>query len=205
MFNLKPDGLKRSAIFISVFFLLAFTTKSLVKNTSVLIVSESKLIVKGKTNVNKFDCVYNVQKLKDPISVFYEIENNKMVFKKTELVLENTCFDCGNKAINKDFQELLKSENHPNIFLKLKEIERLHENDSVLHTTLEIEIAGKTKEYQIALVSKNEKDLIVKGILFLNIRDFEIEPPKKLLGIITVNEIIEINFQLKIKEYLPHH
>ncbi|WNH12436.1 YceI family protein [Thalassobellus suaedae] len=192
--------MKKSIIFISAIFLLSFTTKKLVTNTSILIVPESTLIVKGKTNVNKFDCIYNIQKIKNPIPVFFEMKENKMVFENTELVLENECFDCGNKMINKDFQDLLKSKTHPDIFLKLKELEKLSENDSVYHANLELEIAGKTKDYQIAVVLEQEKDLIVKGILLLNICDFNIEPPKKFLGIITVNEIIEINFQLLITE-----
>jgi len=193
--------MKKFVYFFSIFLLLAFTNRGIVKSTSVLITSNSKLVVKGKTNVNTFDCEFNVTTLKNPIPVFFQIEDNKMVFKKTELVLENACFDCGNKSMNKDFQELLKTNAYPNIFLKLKELETIDKEDSFLQATIELEIAGVKKQYQIPVTLEEKNNLFVKGILELNICDFNITPPKKLLGLICVNETIEIDFQLLIKEY----
>ncbi len=35
-----------------------------------------------------------------------------------------------------------------------------------------------------------------KGILKLDIKDFDLEPPKKLFGMIVVKDEIEINFDL---------
>tara|TARA_R110002050_G_scaffold100607_1_gene208333 strand:+ start:12422 stop:13003 length:582 start_codon:yes stop_codon:yes gene_type:complete len=192
--------MKKIVYLISILLLLAFTNRGVVKNTSVIITPKSKLVVKGKTNVSTFNCVFNVKELKKPIPVFFEITNNKMVFKKTELVLENACFDCGNKGINKDFQDLLKSKTYPQIFLKLKELEKIDEENSFLQATLELKIAGVVKQYQIPVKLEGENDLFVKGLLVLNICDFNITPPKKLLGIITVNETIEIDFQLLIEE-----
>ena len=192
--------MKKIVYLISILLLLAFTNRGVVKNTSVIITPKSKLVVKGKTNVSTFNCIFNVKELKNPIPVFFEITNNKMVFKKTELVLENACFDCGNKGINKDFQDLLKSKTYPQIFLKLKELEKIDEENSFLQATLELKIAGVVKQYQIPVKLEGENDLFVKGLLVLNICDFNITPPKKLLGIITVNETIEIDFQLLIEE-----
>ncbi len=192
--------MKKFVYFFSIMLLFAFTNRGIVKNTSVVITPNSKLVVKGKTNVSTFDCEFNVTKLKNPIPVFFEIKDHKMVFKKTELVLENACFDCGNKGMNKDFQELLKSNEHPYIFLKLKELENIYNENSFLQATIELEIAGIIKEYQIPVTLEGKNDLFVKGLLELNICDFNIAPPKKLLGLIYVNETIEIDFQLLIKE-----
>lgn len=193
--------MKKIVYFFSILLLLAFTNRGVLKNTSVVITPKSKLVVKGKTNVNTFDCAFNIQELKNPIPVFFEIKNNKMVFSKTELVLENACFDCGNKGINKDFQELLKSKKYPQIFLKLNELEKIDKKDSFLQATIQLEIAGITKQYQIPVTLDGENDLFVKGLLELNIRDFNIAPPKKFFGIVSVNEIIEIGFQLLIREH----
>ncbi|MFI1773573.1 YceI family protein [Thalassobellus citreus] len=192
--------MKNIVYIFSILLLVSFTNRGTAKSTSVIITPKSKLVVKGKTNINTFDCVFNVTNLKKPIPVFFEIEDHKMVFKKTELVLNNACFDCGNKGMNKDFQDLLKSKKYPEIFLKLKEIEKIDKENAFLNATIEIEIAGVVKQYQTPVILDNKNELFVKGLLTLNICDFNIEPPKKLLGLICVNETIEIDFQLLIKK-----
>ena len=45
-----------------------------------------------------------------------------------------------------------------------------------------------------------DENLMINGKLKLNIKDFSLEPPKKMLGLIVVSEIIEINFKLVLKE-----
>ncbi|GAA3611858.1 YceI family protein [Flavivirga amylovorans] len=198
--------MKKIVFFNSIMLMLAFTNKDIVKdNTSVLIAPESELMVKGKTNINTFKCYFDVQKLKDPIPVFFETRGRKMIFEKTKLILENTCFDCGSRGINKDFQKVLNSKAHPQIILELKALERLNGEDAVVKATLDLEIAGTIKSYKFPVELKGKKNVFVKGVLILNIRDFNIDPPEKLLGIIAVEETIEISFQLLIKEFVVCH
>ncbi|WP_142786285.1 YceI family protein [Changchengzhania lutea] len=193
--------MKKVLIFISILVLLAFTTRDYFENTSVLITPESQLILKGKTNVNKFQCVFNVTEIKNPIPVYFKVLGDKLLFNNTQLVLKNGCFDCGNKAMNRDFQDLLKSKKYPQINLKLKELKELNtQKGHVMQVLLDLEIAGITKSYKIPVTLEGSDNLFVRGLLVLNICDFNIEPPKKLMGIISVDEIIEIDFQLLIEE-----
>jgi hypothetical protein len=193
--------IKKVILFISVVMALAFTNRdSAIRNTSVILTSESSLLVRGTTNVNTFTCGFNINKFKNPIPVVYYLEGDKVTFSKTALVLDNDCFDCGGKGINSDFQKILKSDNHPQIFLLLKEISQL-ENSSDIQALIDIEIAGITKNYKIPVKIKKNNSLLLTGNLSLNLSDFQIVPPKKFLGLISIKDKIEIFFQLAVKEH----
>jgi hypothetical protein len=58
-----------------------------------------------------------------------------------------------------------------------------------------VKIAGVEKEYLVP-VTYNQTTNNVKGHLKLNIKDFKLKSPKKLLGMVVVNENVEINFNL---------
>lgn len=186
-------------VFVSVVVAFAFTSRdSAIKNTSVVLTPESSLIVRGTTNVNTFTCAFNINKFKNPVSVAYRIEDSKMKFSKTALVLDNNCFDCGGKAINNDFQSILKSDKYPQITLLLKEI--VNYNSADIQALIDIQIAGVNKSLQVPVKFKKSKGMTITGDLGLSLADFNIHPPKKFLGLVTVNDTIDIYFQLVLKE-----
>jgi hypothetical protein len=191
--------MKKILIFISVLITWSFTD-SFVGKTSVTIAPNSKLFIIGKTNVNTFKCQYDILKLDKPISVAFKKQGDKITFEKTILVLDNISFDCGGPGINNDFQALLKTKTHPKVLMKLKEITKDRANENLIQAMVDIEIAGVTKPYTIPIELKEEGVMMIKGVLALNIRDFNLEPPKKALGMIVVKDVIEINFDLAIKK-----
>lgn len=191
--------MKKILIFISVLTALSFTDSFVVK-TSVIITPNSKLFIIGKTNVNSFKCQYNVLKINKPIAVSFKNHGDKIAFEKTTLVLDNINFDCGGPGINNDFQELLKTKTHPKVFIKLKEIIKDKNNENRIQALIDLEIAGITKPYAVPIELKDEELMSIKGALALNIRDFNLDPPRKALGMIVVKDVIEINFDLAIKK-----
>ncbi|GAA3585376.1 YceI family protein [Snuella lapsa] len=193
--------MKRIVFIGTIITLLAFTNKnSFVGTTSVFITPESTLFVKGATNVSSFICYYDINQLVKPIPIIFEKEANKIVFTKTTLVLDNAHFDCGHKGMNNDFQKLLKSDAYPKIFLTLKEIKKHEVNNNLIQASLDLKIAGVTSAYTVPVKMDTSNDMSVKGVLNLKLSDFNLEPPKKFLGLIVVKDAIEINFQLQLKE-----
>ena len=106
-------------------------------------------------------------------------------------------FDCGGRQINKDFHKLLNTKEFPQILIKLKEIEYLLES---IKACIEMEIAGVSKTYTLHVTQTKEDTHNILGVLELDISDFNLESPTKLLGIIVVSDIIEIDFNLSFKE-----
>lgn len=192
--------IKRIVFLISIVTALAFTTRdSTIKRISVIITTESSLVVRGTTNVNTFSCVFNINKFKNPIQVNYHVEGGKMIFNKTALVLDNNCFDCGGEGINSDFQKILKSDKYPQITLFLKET-TLFENKLDVQASINIEIAGIVKGYKIPIKVKKNNDMLITGDLAISLYDYGLEAPKKMFGLISVDDTIEIFFQLAVRE-----
>lgn len=169
-------------------------------NTVVYIAEESSLKISGTTNINTFTCDFNTAEMMEPILVHYEKTGSKYIFLKADLILNNQGFDCGSRGINRDFHSLLKSDQYPYILLKLREIEVGTTVSSDLKAKVDIEIAGLTNSYTIPIKFDQRENLCILGELKLNLDDFKLKAPKKVLGLITVHETITINFDLAIRK-----
>lgn len=186
----------KKAIYIlaSVFF-LAFIPKENETQVDVQITSSSTLYIKGTSNVNTFTCHFNTAELERKASVSYGINGMIMSFKNARMQLENNGFDCGGKMINKDFHELLKSDEHPHIYLELL---KLIKHDYGYTAYVVIEIAGNKVDYAISVNHTSDSGKY-SGKMDVNITDFGLTPPKKMMGMIVVREEIEINFDFDIR------
>ncbi len=159
---------------------------------------DSQLTIVGNTNINKFNCGFDSKTLEEPIPVEFRRKGDNIYFKKAKLKLNTYLFDCGKKLINKDFQDLIKAETYPDIYLILKEVIPSTTDKNLVNAKVDFKIAGKTKEYTVPVTYDGKDDLSISGKLQLNIRDFDLENPKKLMGLIKVDDVITINFNLHI-------
>lgn len=175
---------------IAVIILLSFGFSK--NQTKVKITNKSEVSIKGKSNVNSFECKYNPNFIENDLQVSIARNNNKIVLEGAKLSIKSTGFDCAHKMITKDFKTILKAEEYPHIVLNVKEINTIKEN---ITARLDVTIAGIDKEYLVP-VSYNQNTNNVKGQLRLDIKDFKLKSPKKLLGMIVVNDKVDINFNL---------
>ncbi len=173
----------------------SFTTNKAPKQYTVYITTDSFLYIKGTSNVNTFTCVYDAATLSRKIPVTYTEMGNTMHFSNLEMKLKNNGFNCGNNMINKDFHELLQTEKYPNIRFELLSINKAAHK---MTAQVAIEIAGIEKHYSFP-VNPNGELAPLEGLLCLNITDFDLKPPKKMMGMIVVREDIEIVFGLDLK------
>lgn len=169
-----------------------------IKESKVFFSSESALKIKGKTNVSKFECEFNMKVLSDSIGISYMHHNDHLKFTDTKLRLPNFHFDCGGKGINKDFHQLLNSEEYPQILIILKELVPIESTSKSAQVTVEIVISNVMNTYSVPIQIDTSDQLLVSGTLPLNINDFNLSPPSKVMGMIKVSPIIEIEFQLYI-------
>lgn len=172
----------------------------IINDKTVRISQQSTLEISGTTNVRDFACMFNIKNVNRPISVRYQEKNKSIYFENSTLILENAFFDCGGKGINRDFHDLLKSKEHPEIHLSLKEIKKNNSKENKVDAIVEIKIAGISQLYTMQANVWQEKGFHISGNLQLNISDFGLEAPKKMLGLIVVSEEIEIDFKLVVKE-----
>lgn len=197
----SKNKMKKGLALLLAICLLSFNSGNVKEKMNVVISPESKLFIKGKTNVNSFSCHFNASNFKNPVTLTMEIVDEDLYFEDTNLILNTSCFDCGNKMMNSDFRNLLNADSHPEIKLKLKQL-RLKDFDGNDATAfLDIYISGVKNSYSVPISLIGTKKMIIKGKLDLNISDYKLEPPKKMMGLIVVDEMIEINMELIIQEF----
>src|SRR5690606_9654225 len=107
----------KSALALGVLFFGAFFTDP-ERETKILVVPGSEVVISGTSNVNKFECSYQVQGIEVPVHLVYREELNEIHFKNAKLDLPSDCFDCGGKAIKKDFKDILQTAKYPEIKLR---------------------------------------------------------------------------------------
>lgn len=156
--------------------------------------TSSSLFIQGSSNVNTFQCHFNMASMPAKTRIYYQKNEPIISFKNAKLKLTNQGFNCGSRLINKDFHELLQSEKYPFIHL---ELEKIVSHDYGYTAYVEIQIAGKKIRYAIPIKQKETTDKY-SGKLDINITDFNLVPPKKMLGAIVVREEISIHFDFKL-------
>lgn len=185
--------------FICLLMLGFSTNNSGFKTAEFLIEGNSELGIAGSTNVNEFNCNLIFGIINSKVNTLYQKDSNKIKFQVANLSLANECFDCGSRMMNNDFLEMLKTERYPNIALDLKEIIINPKNPNENIALLNISLAGRSKLYSIWLNVNQSDKINASGCLKLNLSDFNLVPPKKMLGLVVVDDAIEINLDLKIK------
>lgn len=163
----------------------------------VQILADSELTITGDTNISKFLCGFDTRRLERSKEITFSQQGNKYKFQNAVLTLNNQGFDCGNKAINKDFHALLRTEEYPTISLEITELTVQNNEQAV--AKVRITIAGKHKSYTLPVQIVDTPVDCFTGTLKLDINDFGLKPPKKMFGLIVVKEDIEINFNLTIR------
>lgn len=160
---------------------------------------KSELNIKGSSNVNNFQCLFETQKL-NQFPVAYNKSKDVIRLNRATLVLPNNHFDCGGRGINKDFHSLLQTQKYPEIQLTLKQIKRKPNVSNSVEAVVDIKIAGKTKSYVLDARYNQKNELNIFGKLKLSLNDFGLTAPKKLMGLIVVSDQIEIDFNLFVTE-----
>lgn len=170
------------------------------KTSTVFFCEGSSLKIKGSSNINKFECVLDMNTLSDRLLVSYKESQGYLDFTNTKLVIPAKHFDCGGKMINKDFQKLLNVDNFPEISLTLKRVMISKVSQDCTMATIEVVICDIKNSYDVPIsTSKSIEGVNIDGVLAININDFSLEPPKKMLGVIKVSPIIEIEFLLNFR------
>ncbi|WP_299781481.1 YceI family protein [uncultured Formosa sp.] len=191
--------LKKLTLFLIVIINVSFITVSNKNTTEIKIKPSSKLTIKGITNITDFSCKFNSVALKKKTPITYIKKENHTVFENAKLVLENKEFDCGKRIINNDFRDLLKTETYPKITILLKEVKHLNTTNKNTIASVDFLIAGVTKSYDIPITITHDHSVIVDGDIKLNIRDFGLENPKKILGLIKIEDEVTVHFKLDLE------
>ena len=166
---------------------------------TIKVLSSSHLTITGETNISAFTCVFDTSLLADPIQVQYLETGSFIAFQNAKLDLDKKGFDCGSRPINQDFRALVKADQYPEIELELLTIQLNSPASGI--ATIRIKIAGIEKNYPVPVKINSGEIVGFQGSMEINIEHFDLEPPRKLFGIIVVKEEIQILFDLRVKRH----
>ena len=183
--------------------LLAFTPAKKNNYTDLSLIFSGSISISGKSNIRPFSCKASTIDKHDTLIVRYMKEDNIYKLENAFLEIDLNGFDCGNPFVDKDFAKLLQKDKYPTLKIDIKQmtLDELKADNLSGKADFEIEIAGINKNYEAKFNSSITNGIgLVEGELELNISDFNLRPPKKLLGLIKVSEKIQIEFRYFIYE-----
>lgn len=173
---------------------------------TVVVGQDSYLTILGKTNINKFSCVYQGNFPRDTFQVQLIQMDDEVKIKDVQLQLKVDNFDCGNKVMNNDFQELLKHQQFPLISIEVLRIKSSlpdkPEKDVYGMAEVKFHIAGESNIYTLPVYLRQlNSHAFYVGTHQLDITDFNITPPTKFLGMVKVDEEVAIEFGLNLEVF----
>ncbi|MCB0588992.1 MAG: YceI family protein [Phaeodactylibacter sp.] len=173
------------------------------------ILHASKLFLEGTTNVNTFickcDCVQSLPTLQFEMDV--KKEGQEAIFEEAQLNIRTKDLDCGNRGMNKDLHETLKAGEYPSIGITILEAgllpdEKLACGEEWAHITtrarLTVAGVGRNVLLRVKARQTSPETYRFQSQYTIKMTDFDIEPPTAMLGLIKVNDEIEIHFDLTV-------
>jgi len=168
-----------------------------------IIDAESQLIIQGSSNVNNFTCKIDYCTGTDTLQFVENSTTREMRFTRSRMTIPIRSFDCGSKPISKDFRETLKEETFPEMNINFISLQNLYfKNNSNIKGIVDITLAGVTSRYTIRykVIVKDDGTVLLQGNHAVNFSDFKLVAPRKLKGLIKVKEVLNVDFNLVLKE-----
>jgi hypothetical protein len=167
------------------------------------ILPQSFIIINGSSNVNKFACKVNrpvnVTLLKLHIQPDYTVKMNGSIKVNVDE------FDCKHRVLTNDLRKTLKEDDFKQMTVYFASLDQLpldSRKEQAINGTVLIELAGIKKAFNVPLifVQTDEGRFQLKGTRSFSFEDFNLEPPKKVGGIIKVKNDFKTTFILNLKQ-----
>ena len=175
-------------------------TENTVKKLAVR--KESKISILGSSNVNHFS--FDIKNYSGNDTLILARNDNGAIFKKGVLRLEVNDFKNPNPILTKDFRKIIKSKTYPQILMVFKSLShypRLDNGTEIGVAEVQIFLSGQTKILKLQVKTENESNVILlSGTAKLCFSDFGLSAPEKVMGFIDVNDELQVNFQLTLRE-----
>ena len=190
----------KGILFMLSFLLLGFQPASSIQTTWV-VESGSRLVIDGSSNVNTFSCTVMKYLQCDTLRMFPEGKTRRLRFKQCTIHIDVGQIDCRHRFITSDLRKTLKYPEFEYMkihFVSLDDPFPITASQRI-RGVVDIELAGTTKRIDLWFDVSHQasgKLLHLSGQKELLFSDFKLEPPKKLAGMIKINEELKVNVDL---------
>lgn len=204
---------KISILTLLAFFLLCSApsttepiTQQWINSYNYSIEPDSKLYLEGSSNVVDFTCDCTNPSGNGQFS--FRLRPEGYLFENSVLDIPVKELDCGNRPMNRDMYDALKADQHPSITIQPLRVKSLTKNAlseceewSNLSVDLQLDIAGVSRTISMEIRGAHLGYQLYRfiGSQAIYLTDFDIDPPKALLGAIKVDNCITINMDLLVR------
>lgn len=170
----------------SLIFLILLILSSPLQGERDLVIVHQKVLVSGTTSLGKFNCDYTKVGSFDTLKVNNPKAGHALSF---QIPIRN--FSCGNFILNSDFRSTLKADQYP--FAEVK-VNNLRQQSGKIYCHLFLDLAGKRLEFPDFILEKHKEGLA--GNLCLDFAALGLSPPKKMGGLIKVDDQLDLQLLL---------
>lgn len=158
------------------------------------VVTGKSVIIDGVTSFGKFACDYETANEADTIHFRADVVRETPVM---DINLPVDQFGCGNKMLNRDFNRTLQSDDFPFIHVL---VEQFFKEQDAYFSSLRLKLVGKElyMEKLPFVLLEEESGKFLKAEFALNLKYFDLTPPKKFLGLLKVHEELNIRLELQL-------
>jgi hypothetical protein len=155
----------------------------------------SHIKIHGSSNVNQFQLINHNPK----IIRLSGGDEGKQRYQRIEVPVNQ--FKGANKRMRKDFLEMVNASEYPFIIMAIepRSLEECRNVKGLSDFKTTITIAGVSNSYVVpcSIDSCESSGYLLKGSLEVKLTDFKIDPPKKLFGMIKVDNEVLIDYVFK--------
>lgn len=162
-------------------------------------VKESSVNILGSSNVNKFNFSVRESEGRDTLVILENARGQKLQFEKGLFRLPVKKFRNCNPILVKDFKKMLKAPVYPDIlmnFLTLTALADVHSPKLAGQAEVDITLCGKTIRRSIEICTvRDGANIQLTGCERLKFSDFNLKPPKGVMGFIDVKNELDVEFR----------
>lgn len=165
-------------------------------------VESIEVSLKGSTNVNKFNCNMDIEPLKD---MHVEVLPIKGGFEFIGVVfnLPSSSFKCDKRLMTKEMHQLLQVDAFPDLILEVKnfhQFEATAEDDFRVSSDVTVTICDQMRDevFTDCYWKRRGDTRSLGGYHEIQLTDYSIDPPKKMLGAVVTRNTIGLEFEIKL-------
>ena len=151
--------------------------------------------IAGQTNVNKFYLTYNPHQTREMTLPANSATDRMITFR-----IPVKKFESQNPLLTQDFIRFMRAGAHPyiEVMINKKQLTSLIPGTKSTHLPIKIDIAGQTQKVQSQYHTNHypHNQMHIVGFVRIHLKDFNLEPPQKMMGLVQVQEKISIQFDV---------
>lgn len=164
--------------------------------------ASSELIIRGSSNVNDFVCRTDCYQIQDTLRFVAHDNDCEILFSQKAMHIPLNSFSCGNELITRDFRDALNANQHPLLSIRFVSLDQkiMSVQSGSVSGLVEISLAGTTRTYPVVYtISGNGSALTLSGARTVCFSDFSLQPPRKMMGLIRVQDDVDVEFRLHLQ------